>query len=390
MNRSEGERDPVLHLQGPRLRRIGQLAIAAAATVTLAACGSSDDGETTEASAEGAGPKVTLKFSYFTSQNNPIGQTWTWWMDEVTKRTGGSVTFDAFWDGTLLKAEEVVDGLRDGRADVAQITPSFYSGRFPLTAVAELPFASNNVAAISATMAKLSAEDEAFQKEWSSQGVKPLGWSVGASSPVVSKEPIKTAADIKGMKIRGIDRGSKALKFNGANVLAVAPAELYGSMERGLLDGVYGVPFGALPSMKLEEVGGYTTDLGLGAQTASALAISQSTWDELSDDQRKAIEEVGAEIPAKYAELNAAADANACKLFRENDVELSVLPEGETAKLRAGGEAKVRDEWIAETKKKNLDGEAFRTKYGDLVQAASADFPDEDKSGVQRCIDTQS
>lgn len=380
-----------MHLQRLRFRRIGQLAVASAAALTLAACGSSDDGGGDSAQASsGGGKDVTLKFSYFTSQNNPIGQTWTWWMDEVTERSGGTIKFDAFWDGTLLKAEEVVDGLRDGRADVAQITPSFYSGRFPLTAVAELPFASNNVAAISATMAKLSAEDEAFQKEWSSQGVKPLGWSVGASSPVVSKDPIKAAGDIKGMKIRGIDRGSKALKHNGANVIAVAPAELYGSMERGLLDGVYGVPFGALPSMKLEEVGSHTTDLGLGAQTASALAISRSTWDELSDEQRQAIEDVGAEIPAKYAELNAKADADACKLFRENDVELSVLPEAETAKLRAGGEQKVRDEWLAETKKQDLDADGFSAKYSELVEAASADFPDEDKSGVQRCIDTQS
>lgn len=381
----------MLQLQGLRAGQLGRLALAAAAAVTLAACGSSDDGgDSTQARSDGGGKDVTLKFSYFTSQNNPIGQTWTWWMDEVEKRSGGTITFDAYWDGTLLKAEEVVDGLRDGRADVAQITPSFYSGRFPLTAVAELPFTSNNVAAISATMAKLSAEDEAFQQEWSSQGVKPLGWSVGASSPVVSKDPIKAAGDIKGMKIRGIDRGSKALKHNGANVIAVAPAELYGSMERGLLDGVYGVPFGALPSMKLEEVGDHTADLGLGAQTASALAISESTWDELSDEQRKAIEEVGAEVPAKYAELNAAADANACKLFRENDVELSVLPEAETEKLRAGGEQKVRDEWVAELKKKDLDADGFSTKYRELVETAAADYPDEDKSGVQRCIDGQS
>lgn len=383
----------MLQLQGLRAGRFGRLAVAAATGLALAACGSSsDDGGTTTQAAKGGGQgdPVSLKFSYFTSQNNPIGQTWTWWMDEVEKRSGGSITFDAYWDGTLLKADEVVDGLRDGRADVAQITPSFYSGRFPLTAVAELPFASNNVAAISATMAKLSAEDETFQQEWSSQGVRPLGWSVGASSPVVSKKPIASAADIKGKRIRGIDRGSKALKHNGANVLAVAPAELYGSMERGLLDGVYGVPFGALTSMKLEEVGEHTTDLGLGAQTASALAISRSAWDELSDEQRKAIEDVGAEIPAKYAELNAAADANACKVFRENDVELRVLPAAETEKLRAGGEQKVRDEWVAELKKKDLDADGFGAKYRQLVETAAAEFPDEDKSGVQRCIDGQS
>lgn len=382
----------MLQLQRLRVRHLGRLAVAAAAGLTLAACGGSDD-DSANANAGASGgdqPEVTLKFSYFTSQNNPIGQTWTWWMDEVTERSGGSITFDAFWDGTLLKADEVVDGLRDGRADVGQITPSFYSGRFPLTAVAELPFASNNVAAISATMAKLAAEDETFQKEWSSQGVKPLGWSVGGSSGVVSKQPIKAAADLKGKKIRGIDRGSKALKHNGANVIAVAPAELYGSMERGLLDAVYGVPFGALTSMKLEEVGEHAVDLGLGAQTASPLAISDKAWAELSPEQQQAIEAVSAEVPAKYAELNGKADADACTVFTEKGVELFALPAGEVETLRAGGEQKVRDEWVAELKKKDLDAEAFGAKYSELVKTASAEFPDEDKSGVQRCIETQS
>lgn len=389
----------MLQLQRLRARRFGRLAVAAATGLALAACGSSGDGdttaqgakgETTTQAAKGGGDPVTLKFSYFTSQNNPIGQTWTWWMDEVTKRTDGSVTFDAFWDGTLLKADEVVDGLRDGRADVGQITPSFYSGRFPLTAVAELPFASSNVAAISATMAKLTAEDETFREEWTSQGVRPLGWSVGGASGVVSKKPIKTAADLRGKKIRGIDRGSKALKHNGANVLAVAPAELYGSMERGLLDAVYGVPFGALTSMKLEEVGDHAVDLGLGAQTASPLAISDKAWAKLSPEQQQAIEAVSAEVPAKYAELNAKADADACAVFTEKGVELFALPAAEVEKLRAGGEQKVRDEWVAELKKKDLDADGFGTKYRELVETAAADFPDEDKSGVQRCIDGQS
>lgn len=380
----------MLHLQRVLTRRFGRLAVAAVAGLTLAACGSSDDDGSTNAGASGDQPDVTLKFSYFTSQNNPIGQTWTWWMDEVTKRTDGAVSFDAFWDGTLLKADEVVDGLRDGRADVGQITPSFYSGRFPLTAVAELPFASNNVAAISATMAKLAAEDETFQEEWSSQGVKPLGWSVGGSSGVVSKQSITTAADLKGKKIRGIDRGSKALKHNGANVIAVAPAELYGSMERGLLDAVYGVPFGALTSMKLEEVGKHAVDLGLGAQTASPLAISDKAWATLSPEQQQAIEAVSAEVPAKYAELNAKADADACAVFTAKGVELFALPPAEVEKLRAGGEQKVRDEWAAELRKKDLDADGFSARYRELVETAGADFPGEDKSGVQRCIETQS
>jgi TRAP-type C4-dicarboxylate transport system substrate-binding protein len=354
---------------------------AAVALLATAACGSGAGGDS-----DGS---VTLKFSYFTSQNNPLAQTWDAWMDEVTERSNGSIKFERFWDGTLLTGDAVLDGLKDGRADIAQVTPTFYAGKFPLTAVNELPFGTNNVGAVSAAMSSLIKTNDALAKEWSKQGLKSIAWNVGGASAIVSNRKITSASDFDGLKIRGMDRGSRALKANGANVLAIAPAELYTSMERGLLDATYGVQFGALPSLKLEEVGKYVVDASTGAQTASTLAMSESGWNKLSDEQKKIIGEVSTKVPMMYFEKNRAAEDAACKTFTDKGVELSSLDPTEVAKLREIGEKPVVDGWLAEVEKAGQDGAAFRTEYNTAVEKAAPDFQDGDKSGVARCIESQ-
>jgi TRAP-type transport system periplasmic protein len=361
----------------PRTRTVAALC-AAATLLTTAACGGGG-----EAEADGT---VTLRFSYFTSENNPIARTWKQWMDEVTERSGGTIEFEQYWDATLLAGDEVVEGLVDGRADIAQVTPTFYPGRFPLTAVNELPFGTNNVGAISSAMSTLIKEDDDLAAEWSSQDLVPLAWNVGGSSAIASNRELATAEDFRGLKVRGMDRGSRALDANGANVIALAPTELYGSMDRGLLDAVYGVQFGALPSLKLEEISDYVVDASTGAQTASTLAMGQAGWDRLSGEQQAVIEEVSAEIPAMYEEQNRAAEAEACAAFGESGSELSVLDSAEVEKLRATGQDVVVDGWLAEVEEAGYDGAAFRETYDAAVEAASADFPDGDESGVARCI----
>lgn len=356
--------------------------------LATAACAANSSGGSEPGSGSGAESEtVTLRFSYFTSESNPIGQTWIAWMDEVTERSDGSIQFEAFWDGTLLAADAVVDGLRDGRADIAQITPSFYAGQFPLTSVNELPFGTNNMGAISAAMANLYAENEDLAEEWTSQGVTPVAWVVGGPSVIVSNVDITSVDDFNGLKIRGIDRGSRALRGAGANVMAVPPADLYSSLERGLLDASGGVQFGALPSFKLQEVADYAIDASLGAQTASALAMSTAGWNRLSEEQQRVITEVSKTVPELYAQKNFEAEAVACTAFADAGVKMLILPQAEVQKLRAAGEAAVVDEWVAEVEEAGFDGLAFRETYNAEVAAVLPDYADGDLSGLVRCIE---
>lgn len=369
----------------PRRRGARALAAtAAAAALLVAGCGgsgsTSSGGASTGASAETE--DQTLTFSYMAGERTPIGQLWTWWMDEIEDRSRGSVSFDRFWDGTLLGATETIEGLGDGRADVSQVLPSVYPGRFPLTQAGELPYVSSNAPAVARAFTELSREGP-LRDEWTRDRLVPLSFSVGASSAMGTKFPVRTADDLNGKRLRATDRGSKVLQGVGANLINIELAEIYGSMERGLVDGFYGIPFSFIGPMRFGEVSRQFTDTGIGVSTLNTLAMSENGWNRLSDEQRAIVEEVSAEAPAKVAEFERQFEDATCRELREQGVDVFVLPEADSERLRAG-QQRVVDEWKGEAEERGNDADAFLETYRAEIARGEREF-DGYQTGVARC-----
>ena len=357
--------------------RFGAVAGAFALSATLAACGGSSDGAESDDSR-------TLSFGYHTGEKTPIGQVWAWWMDEVETRTDGSITFDPYWDGTLVKGPDIVESLTDGRVDVSQVMPTLYTTTFPVTSVHELPFQSSNSPAVSAAMAELASDAEGpVAGEFEAKGLRPLAWAIGGSSALGTMDPVETVADLEGVRIRGNDRSSKVMGAAGANIINMELADVYGSLDRGLLDGVYGVPFGFVGPLKYPEVVGSFTDTGMGVASANALSMSQELWDSLTDEQREVIEEVNSEVPGKIAEFDAQYDEISCQAVKDAGAELYVLPEDEVEKLRDAGYDTVLQEWKDAA---GDDADAVLEDYQAAVAAAEGDYPDY-QTGVVSCLE---
>lgn len=376
---------------GRRAVAHGAAAVLAAMLIVVgvAACGSGSGGGSAGAGggdggAAGGGEATTLRFAYFSGENDPHGRLWAWWMDEVERRTDGAVSFEPFWDATLLDATEMVDGLRDGRVDLATVAPTYYPGTFPVTNVAELPFVTENVPAASQAFAELGRTSEPLRAEWSRQGLHPVAFNAGPGSAIGSRDPIDSVDDLDGMRLRALDRGSKLLARAGANLVNIGLPELYSSLQRDLVNGYYGVPFAFAGPTRLIEVTEHLTDPGIGLAAMSALAMSESGWERLPADVRDAMEEVSAEVPAQQARFLAAAEDETCAAAREEGVEISVLPPAEVERLRAGAD-EIRDAWIAEADDAGYPGERFHREYTTAVAEAADDFPDYE-TGLKRCL----
>ena len=67
----------------------------------------------------------------FLSPTTAQGQATTWWIEELEERTDGRVTVDPFWDASLLGAEEIRDGVRDGRVELGNLTYAYTPSDFP-------------------------------------------------------------------------------------------------------------------------------------------------------------------------------------------------------------------------------------------------------------------
>lgn len=352
--------------------------------LSVAACGGS--GREGGSSASGGDSPKTLRFAYFAGEKTSFGQLWTYYMDEVERRSKGSIKFERFWDASLLKAPQMVDGLRDGRADIAQVTPPFFPGKFPITSVTELPFVSNNVPAGAEAISELAADGQPVADEWKRQGLKPIAWNIAAPGALGTKTPLNDVAGLKGRKIRGNDRSSQVLKEVGVNLVNLDLSEIYGSMQRGLINGFFGIPFAFVGPLKFVEVAKNYTDIGMGITTANALTMSDQGWNKLSKNQQAIMTEVAKEIPAKLAETDGAAEDASCTALKEGGAKLSKFPPAEVDKLRQAGEQKLRDQWVKEVGKNGIDASAFYEKWKSATKAAEGQFPDY-TLGLGRCMD---
>ncbi|GAA1916549.1 TRAP transporter substrate-binding protein DctP [Nocardioides hwasunensis] len=351
-----------------RSRALSIVSVALGATL-LASCGGGGGGD------EGS---RTLMFAYVTSESSPHGQALSWWLDEVEARTGGEVTFERYWDATLLKPEEMVNGLGDGRVDIAQIQPTSYgANEFVATNVAEVPFISSNFPAVSAALATMvEAPDSAIRKEWNGKGIEPLSWQITAGGTLSTTEPVDGVDDLAGLRLRSIGRPAEVLAAAEASPIQLAAGDIYGSIDRGLIDGVFGVPFSFAESLKFPEVASHYTATGTGVSTANALAMSVDGWESLTEEQRMVMLEVSAEMPAKQAEIEPTFNDASCAAIQESGGTTSVFSDEEMAELAdlAGGD--IEAGWVADAEKAGVDGKALIAEYREAVGVAEEQFPD--------------
>ena len=93
------------------------------------------------------------------------------------------------------------------------------------------------------------------------QGFIGIGWyDSGARNFYMSKSPIKSIEDLRGKKIRVMqsDTSIQTLKLLGASPIAMSQAEVYTSLQQGILDGAENNEF-ALTIARHGEVARYYT-----------------------------------------------------------------------------------------------------------------------------------
>ncbi len=129
---------------------------------------------------------------------------------------------------------------------------------------------------------------QALAKEYEGRGIKVLGWqdSWGYRNVVTSKKEIKTAADLKGLKIRTIQTPTyvAALNAMGASATPMAFGEVYTALQTGVLDGFEHAPPVVLTG-KYYEIAKYVTLTGhLFGPTVTACSMKE--WSGYTDKER--------------------------------------------------------------------------------------------------------
>lgn len=157
------------------------------------------------------------------------------WKVEVEKRTNGQVKINTFPGGTLLGAKGMMDGVVAGQSDIGNICMAYQPGRFIVTNATSLPLGIKDAKAGSLALLKLyeKYKPEAFKD------VVVLTMFTNAPGNVMTKVPVKTLADIKGMDLRASGGAAQILKAWGANPVGMPMPATVEALQKGTVKGLF-------------------------------------------------------------------------------------------------------------------------------------------------------
>ncbi|MCB1467071.1 MAG: TRAP transporter substrate-binding protein DctP [Rhizobiaceae bacterium] len=291
------------------------------------------------------GAPIDWIFAHPAPPSSNITPVWEQGFDWLSKATEGKMNFKVMGSGTLLGLRDGFKGVRSGIAQAATCYTFVEGEGFPLSGIWRQPFvAPSDMAVLARIAAELSPKY--MKPEFENAGVYLAYQAITSAYNLMSKKPVRSLADFKGLKI-GLPGGDPAVgQALGAVFVQIPFPDLYTSLQQGVVDAIAWTD-SAFAAYKISEIAKYHTQLDLFVQTIES-CVNKDSFDSLPPDLKRAFYNFN-QLEA-FAIMQAAAlkgrDAMLAQ-FDEAGVEMIVPSDADMNDIRSAV-APVVDKWVAE------------------------------------------
>jgi len=321
---------------------------------------------------------IKLKFSSVSAPPDQSfhGETAKWWMDKVTERTNGWVTFQTFWGASLGSGPGHIDLVEKGMADVILGSRIYAPGKFPIGAfLFAIPFGPTDMRLVSQARRRIHEEFPAFRENLAAHNIILLGNFVTSPYNICSKTPIKTLDDLKGKKIGLIGRYfGRWVKPVGA-IPVVAPMHDRYTLLQTDVTQVDFHPIENLNAYKVQELAPYYVEINSMIGDPWDLMMNLKTFGSLPSDIQKIFVNTGKEAELVLTEqLAPRYIERVSKEWKKQGVKFAKLPEEEREKWASMLED-IPAEWAAEVAAQRYPGWEIIERYLQLAEAGGYKWP---------------
>ncbi len=237
-----------------------------------------------------ASETLELKHGTFLPPRHPSVAAMREAADDLAAMTDGRVKVKVFDSGTLAKSTEQLDAVQRGVMDMGLyiFTYSSFKQR-PFFMIGSIPFlyrdGSGYMHAWTAEPTLMQMANE-FAPKYGYDDVQlmDVGYSGFARLALRNKEA-KVPADLKGLKIRGTGTYIDIIKSYGGVGVTIDTPQVYGAMERGLIDGAIGLNTNWI-NFKWMEPATYLIDYNL-APVGETLAVNKGALNKMTDHDKR-------------------------------------------------------------------------------------------------------
>lgn len=267
--------------------------------------------------------EVRLKLGHVAQPSHPF-HTGALKLAELAKKySNGEITIDVFPASQIGNERDMIEGARLGTIDMLLTSSGPVMGFEKRFGVLDMPYIFRDV-----QHAHKVLDGEVGTQLFAAlepKGLKGLAWfENGFRNITNSKHEIKTAEDLKGLKIRTIENPIHIAYFKklGAVPQPMAFGELYPALEKKVVDGQEN-PIGAIVTGRFYEVQKYVSMTGH-VYSGVPVLMSLKRFNGLSKAQQAAVQRAASEAAAFERSQLASQDEEGLALLRKNGVTITI------------------------------------------------------------------
>jgi TRAP-type transport system periplasmic protein len=275
----------------------------------------------------------TLKFPSASNKGHPQVEGVEKFAELVEEKSGGKITVKPYPGGVLGPDLPTVSAMQGGTIDLTVMNASLLAGNVKEFAVLDFPYLFNTPEEAYAVVDGPVGQ-KLFDKLPEKGLVGLAYWELGFRQMNNAQRAIEKAEDLEGLKMRVIPTPIYIEFMNalGANAVPMPFTETYTALETGAIDGMTN-PLLNITDMKFYEVTEYLT-ITNHMYNPQAVIMSKKTWDGLSDDEKKIMQEAAKEATAYQRQVAREAAEKALDELKEEGMEVAELSPEEIAKMR--------------------------------------------------------
>ncbi|MFM2480677.1 TRAP transporter substrate-binding protein [Celerinatantimonas sp. YJH-8] len=242
----------------------------------------------------GSASAATLKLAHALPTEHPVHASLTWFAQQVTKRA--HLRVKVYPNGTLGNETGLLQMVQNGTIAFTKVSAAPLTAFSPDYKVLSLPYLYKDQKQYDQVLeGKIGQQILASSHD---AGFVGLAFLDAGSRNFYTDKPIRTPADLKGLKIRVQNSAISidTIKALGATPVPLPYGELYSALQQGVVDGAENnIPsYYSSRHYEVKKVFSYDRH----TMVPDVLVVSASVWDGLTADQQKIIREVAKETVA--------------------------------------------------------------------------------------------
>lgn len=268
--------------------------------------------------------QTKLKWAHVYEPNEPFHTQSVWAAGEIGKRTNGRYSIDVYPSSQLGKETDINQGLSLGSVDMIISGSSFAARSFPPIGITYYPYVFRDANHLLA-YTKSDVFKELAKGYTDKTGHQILSVTYYGARHTSSNKPIKTCADMKGLKIRVPDVPAYLAmpRACGANTAPIAFAEVYLALQNGTVEAQEN-PLTTIEAKKFYEVQKHIALTGHIVDHLNTV-VSANLWKKLSDEDKKIFSDVAQEAAARATAEIQAKEKELVGFFKEKGLTVSEI-----------------------------------------------------------------